>query len=423
MKKISVTGTKGKTTTVYLVADILQRLHRNVLKVDTTGHFINGVRKSTLQDSQDVWGLVPSVCPGRYLYEFSVDPILSKDSDSVAVLECSLGCSSLSGMGYARHRVGVFLNVFDDHLGSSERLKVKEDIAIAKSFIFQRIGHDGWAVPNADDSLVVSTLESIADNINARILPFGLHFKHYDVQNHLQQGGGLVTVENDTIVYKISDHTEEIVALAALPWTFNGTFKPSVYNLMAAVAAIIAEYDGVIPHRLKEVIPEVRLDPRQGRLVLFESAEGVKILADYAHEKISMAAVGDLARSLTSDNGQVIGVVRLAYDRTDELIQETGEYIADKFDAFVVYDKIDGYFREPKKIYSTRFVQVTGKISKSFAEAISSKNPNCTRIIREDYAAEHVAKIAQPGDVVVYIVNDIDRSLDYIKKYFKAELV
>ena len=49
---ISVTGTKGKTTTVAVIADVLQSLGKNVLKVDTTGHFLNGERRSTLDDSK-----------------------------------------------------------------------------------------------------------------------------------------------------------------------------------------------------------------------------------------------------------------------------------------------------------------------------------------------------------------------------------
>jgi hypothetical protein len=72
--RVSVTGTKGKTTTVSVIAEVLQKLNHNVLKVDTTGHFINGKRKSDLESSKALWGLVPSVSPGRYLYEFYENP-------------------------------------------------------------------------------------------------------------------------------------------------------------------------------------------------------------------------------------------------------------------------------------------------------------------------------------------------------------
>src|SRR5665811_1639645 len=95
---ISVTGTKGKTTTVFVIDDILRKLGYNVVKVDTTGHFVNGKRKSTLDDSKRVWHLVPSVCPGRYLWEFFSHPELCEKG--VAVLECSLGSSATSGLGY-----------------------------------------------------------------------------------------------------------------------------------------------------------------------------------------------------------------------------------------------------------------------------------------------------------------------------------
>ena len=68
-KTILITGTKGKTTVSYLVDNILMALKKTTLRVDTTGHFINGERKSTLDESKAIWGLVPTVCPGRFLWE------------------------------------------------------------------------------------------------------------------------------------------------------------------------------------------------------------------------------------------------------------------------------------------------------------------------------------------------------------------
>jgi hypothetical protein len=44
------------------------------------------------------------------------------------------------------------------------------------------------------------------------------------------------------------------------------------------------------------------------------------------------------------------------------------------------------------------------------------------RIIREDEAIQHAASIAKEGDVVVHIVNDdIQRSVNWLRDYFKAD--
>lgn len=417
---ISVTGTKGKTTTVAIIDDVLRKLGRSVLKVDTTGHFVNGKRHSTLDDSKEVWNLVPSVCPGRYLYEFFSDHTLQKHG--LAVLEVSLGSSASPGLGYRYHKVGVFLNVFEDHLGSSDRLKKKEDIAQAKQFIFERLTKDGgWAVFNGDDKLVVGKLDKIPEPCH--VIPIGLNFTHYDIELHLKNGGMCVTIDGTQVVLKKSDKKIVLADLKSIPWTFSGSFTPSIWNIMAAAAAIIAENDGKVPEGIKDAIESVRLDPYGGRLTLLKSQNGVTVLADYAHEKVSLAIVGDLARTMAEKDGKVIGVVRLATDRTDYLVRETAHEIAPHYNEFVVFDKIDGYWRQPSnKIL--RFPEIVGRTSEVFASALLEKTDKVTRILREDQAIEHAAKIARPGDVVVVIVNDdIKRSIGFIKEKFHADFI
>jgi UDP-N-acetylmuramyl tripeptide synthase len=181
--------------------------------------------------------------------------------------------------------------------------------------------------------------------------------------------------------------------------------------------------DGVLPEGIRGVFESVRLDPYGGRLTLLENKDGVKILADYAHEKISLGMVGRLARTQIEPGKKVIGVVRLAHDRTDELMRETGKSIATEYDQFVVFDKIDGFWRQATR-KGSKFTEVVGRTSEIFSEAIKSVNPNVERIIREDEAIERAAQIAQPGDIVVIIVNDdIHRSIEFIKKSFKADFM
>lgn len=419
---ISVTGTKGKTTTVSVISDVLLALQKNVLKVDTTGHFLNGERRSTLDDSKSAWRLVPSVAPGRYLWEFHAQPHLKENG--VAVLECSLGCSAASGLAYRYHSVGVFLNVFEDHLGSSDRIKTKEDIAKAKEFVFSRLLHqDAYAVFNADDELVVDRLQ-VAPQQGVTFVPFGLNFSAYDIDTHLKNGGVAITMNDvSQVVVRSADSDTVVADLKQIPWTFDGKFGPSIWNIMASVGAVYGFYDAKLPEGIRTVFESVRLDPYGGRLTLLENQQGVKILADYAHEKISLGMVAELAKTKVAKGGKVIGVVRLAHDRTDDLLQETGVVIGNAFDSLVVYDKIDGYLRKAVS-KNTKFKEVDGRVSQVLSDAIETVNKNVVRIVREDEALQHAAQIAQPGDVVVAIVNDdIVRSIEFIKESFKADFV
>jgi len=417
--KVAVTGTKGKTTTVHIIAQLLRSYEfARVLHVDTTGHFINGVRRSTLEDSQRTWGLVPSVAPGRYLYEL----LDRSESESVAaVLETSLGCSTLSGMGYSMHQVGVLLNVFEDHIGSSSRINSKADILEAKKFVVTRTLRGGFAILNLDDPLVASLSTAVPTEREVYPIFFGLKLQKENLPNEHAEAA-FVTVRSGMVTHIYRDVETPIVAVRDVIWTFEGEYTPSIYNLLAATAALIGCFNGLIPKDLGKHLAKTTLDRYGGRLTRLKNNEGVQIIADYAHEKKSLVEIARLARKLTKRGGKVIGVVRLAYDRTDELIKETGHAIAPEYDALVVYDKIDGFWKQAKEnLQFSRFTQEVGKISGLFSEAISQVNENCVRILREDEAVQHAAALAQPGDVVVVIVNDnIERSIAFIQEAFNA---
>ena len=411
-KVITVTGTKGKTTVVTVLSQVMRKLSgADVLHVTTTGHFVNGERKSEQDESKNVWGLVPSVCPGRFMYE-----CLNFENEGIAVLEASLGSSSINGLGYSWHDIGIFLDVFEDHIGSSNRIQSQTDIVNAKRFIFSRIRRrTGWAIYNSDDSQVCSAVDSIDESV--KHLTFGLK-DNLDSEYHIY-------IDNNHVVYKSSEERITVIELSDVVWTFNGFFTPSVYNLMAVIAGAIAFYKGELPENLAEVLKETRLSHYGGRLTLMRSDKGTTILADYAHEKESLRSIATLARNLIKDDGKVIGIVRLAYDRTDEHIKKTAEAISNSFDEFIVYDKIDGHYKYPKEdLQSKLFVQETGKTSQTFYDALIDCGAKAERIIREDEAILRANEIAGPKDIVVHIVNDnIKRSVDWLLEYFKADFI
>lgn len=422
-KTIAITGTKGKTTVSYLVDELLRALHKNTLRVDTTGHFLNGERRSTLQQSKDIWGLVPTVCPGRYLYELtSYSP--EQRENYVAILESALGCSNSYGTGVKTYDVGVWTNVMKDHLGSTPRLQSQTDIANAKDFIFKQISEDGFAVFNACDKLVCAKTKYI--NPAATKLPC-IHDPsnvHFDLARHLDAGGEAFLLRGTQIFKQTATGETLIYDAVDLPWTFRGEFQPALINLMYVIATAYAIYHGELPTEFHQALDQLRMDPYGGRLTVLKAKNGATIIADYAHEKESLVAIGALARKIaTEQHGHTIGVVRLAYDRTDELINETGQAIGQAYDRLVVYDKIDGYWRKPQPPRNnSRFVQKVGRISSLLGAAIKQTNPNVDIIIREDEALDFTAGIAGSNDVVIFIVNDdIKRSVDWVREKFSAD--
>jgi len=416
MKIISITGTKGKTTVTRALAYVLHEQKEPTLRVDTDGHYVNEKQKSTLSESKKLFGLVPTVCPGKYLLAMKkYHPVFT------AILETAIGSSRRGGLGYRRHAVGIFTNVFEDHLGVTKRLRTRKDIAKAKNFVFSAIGEGGYAIFNADDKLVCSQLHYIPEKRNVTLLPVGLTLCHFNVQSHLEKGGAIITVENRFIVLKTKNKSSSLINIADIPWTFNGYFLPSVYNLMFILAGLYAAKNGRLSKKILTTLKDYRLDNTGGRLTLLKNKRGVKILIDFAHEKYSLKEVADLAKKLSQR--KAIGILRLAPDRTDKMLLETGRFIANSFDHIFVYDKIDGIIKN--KYVSTGLTpsRKKGEVSSIFLRGILSKKTDsrAKQIIIEEKAIAEAAKLAEPGDVVVIICGDNHiRTLSYVKKYFQA---
>lgn len=432
IRKVAVTGTKGKTTVVNVLSETLQRLGVDeVLSVNTDGHFFNGEQCSTISDSIGTWSMRPTVAPGRYLYEFLKRKKTDEAADSLikraAVLESSLSSGTTIGTGYAVVSVAVFLNVFDDHIGSSVRtdIKSRKDLAKLKSFIFTRMANDSYAVCNADDVLVVKSLKAIPKDKNPQILYFGLKqntARLLKKKNTL----GVVTMEGDSVVYHTREGQTTVVSATEVSWTFDGRYEPSVYNLLAVVASVIGYYEGEIPERLREVLSQIHPDARSGRLVRFTCAKDITLIADYAHEGESLCEIALLGRKLTNTDGKIIGIVRLAHNRSDEHIKAVAKAIASEYDHLVVYDKIDGYWNIPDESQQEgkKFPKIAGRTSEVLYDAIVEYGGTVERIVREDEAIERASEIAADGDVVISIVgDDIERSVGFLEKGFDAEVL
>ena len=417
MKIIAITGTKGKTTIARALSHIISKQGEKTLRVDTDGYYINEKQLGTLSESVRLFGLVPTVCPGKYLIAMK-----KFFPDFTAILEESLGCSRQPGLGYAKHDIGIFSNVLEDHLGATKRLKKRSDIAKAKRFIFTAIEKNGTLVFNADDKYVCSQLKHIPESAMATLLPIGFKFNFFDLKKHLLAGGQAITIEDNHIMIKTKTGTRKIIDPAEIAWTFGGAFQPSLYNLMFVLGGLLAYTNNKITQEHLSELRKYKLSQFGGRLTILENKKTkVKILVDFAHEKYSLLEIGRLARKLAS--GKTTGIVRLAPDRTNKMIFETGQFIANGFDNFIVYDKIDGI---EKKIYKGQGQIPTrniGDISRIFLDGILSKKRTgeARQIIIEEDAIKNAASLAHAGDVVVVICGkDHKKTINHVRKYFKA---
>lgn len=421
MKIIAVTGTKGKTTIVRALSEVLHRSGETTLRVDTDGYYVNERQMGTLEESKKLFNLVPTVSPGRYLLAMQ-----QHYPNFVAILEAAIGSGGKAGKGYGLHDIGIFSNVYEDHLGISDDIKTRAGIAKRKSFIFSEINMNGYAVFNADDKLVCSQLKEIPEFRSVQLLPCSFSRPIFDIKSHLSKGGKAFTILNENIVIQSKTESKSILSVKEIPWTFDGKYAPSIKNLLLIIGGLYAFFNGDIPQKTLDALKNYRFDKDGGRLSLIENDSHVKVLIDFAHERQSLSEIARLAKSLKKNSkNRTIGIVRLAPDRTDKMIFDTGKYIAPLFNHLIIYDKIDGMQRKEYIGVKSNIKRAAGEVSEIFFNgAMSSKRKNkgTERIIIESNAVKRASEIAQQGDVVVYICNDDHKkSIAYAQKYFRIK--
>lgn len=407
-KLIAVTGTKGKTSVVRMLDFLFLANKKKTLRVDTDGHFINGKQKSTFMDSRELYKLYPTVSPGRYLYEFEN----ANRESHVGIFETSIGCARKSGMGYFRHHIGIFTNVFEDHI-DDEMIKSKADILERKASFILQVFKKHHFIYNFDDELLYELRNSIKKEL--KLVAVSLNYDIDFLQNALDREKMVLTVKDNSVV-KIQDgEIEEILDLnkfADAPIKY----KPFLYNVLFVAAAALSY--GLNKEEIEKIY-KYKFDYNGGRLTLFQVKDKF-VLLDYAHEKYSLKS---LAEFVENTGRHSTGVIRLDYKRTLKLIKDTGKFIAEDFDAVYIYDKIDGVKKK-----STTYCgedRKKGAVSAILYDAIKNKrkkNKTVFRFLGEEKAFLRAFEKAPKGGIIVLIVDDLQSDLKLLKK-MKAKRV
>ena len=182
---VSVTGVNGKTTTVRLIARLVESLGHRVGMACTDGAFLAG----RLIDKDD--------CAGpKTARRILLNPFID-----AGVFEVARGGIFREGLGFDRCDVAVVTNIADgDHLGISW-IKSPEDLALVKGVIVEAVGPQGYAVLNAADPLVVA----MAPRCAGGVVFFCRQSEHPVVVAHRRRGGRAALLRDATIVLAEGD--------------------------------------------------------------------------------------------------------------------------------------------------------------------------------------------------------------------------
>ena len=256
LKVIGITGTKGKTTTTYMIKSILENAGF------TTG--LIGTIETIIKDEK-----IPAcnTTPESYV----VQETFRKMADA----GCQCVVMEVSSQGLMLHRVsgftfdyGIFTNLEPDHIGPNEHKDMEEYIACKSKLFSQcKVG-----ILNADDS----HLEEILKNHTCEVETFGLSEKA-DLRAadlHLWREQGSLGV-----AYELSGLLNMKVSID-IPGKF------SVYNSMAAIA--ICRHFGVSKENIEKALCNIRV---KGRVELIKVSDDFTLMIDYAHNAMALESL------------------------------------------------------------------------------------------------------------------------------------
>lgn len=290
-----VTGTNGKTTTVRLLAAI----------VEAAGMCV-GITSTD------------RVCVGHQVLEEGdwsgpggARLVLRNRHTEVGLLETARGGMLRRGLALEHCAVSAVLNVGADHLGEWG-VGTIQGLAEGK-FIITRIAD--VVVLNADDEVVVKA----AAELDKPIVWFSLDASNRVVDAHLAAGGVAWCLDEGALWRSCGTARERVIDVADVPIGFEGAARYNLANALAAAA--IADCMGYSLEAVRTALRAFESDhhANPGRLNRFDLG-GVDAIVDFAHNPHGFAALFDLVGSLPAQRRLV--VLGQAGDRDADSIRE-----------------------------------------------------------------------------------------------------
>jgi UDP-N-acetylmuramoyl-L-alanyl-D-glutamate--2,6-diaminopimelate ligase len=357
---IGVTGTDGKTTTTYLIDDILRAAGRTTGTIGTVsvriaGEIVEHETRQTTPESLEVQRYL------RQMVEAGVD---------TAILEATSHGLDLHRLDETQFAVAAVTNITHEHL---EHHKSIAAYRRAKAILFERVSTvGGSAVINLDDP---GALEMMPHARDATVTTFSLR----DRSATVFADDVALAVDGSRFTLKISDEKRE----TRIPLL--GGFNVSNALCAAGVATSLGiDIDTI-------VLGLERASPVPGRMARIDQGQPFTVVVDYAHTPDSLSKVLGLLREL-NPGGRLIAVSGSAGERDVEKRSLQGDISARLAD-ISVFTTEDPRFEDPEAIID----QIAAG-----AQSAGGKHGDTYHCITDRREAIQFAlSLAEPPDVIL----------------------
>lgn len=310
-KLIGVTGTKGKTTTTFMIKEILEKAGKKVGLIGTIATYMNGKK---VKDSD-------RTTPESLELQREFAQMAEAGVEAV-VMEVSSQSLKLHRVDGCEFDIVLFTNFSEDHISPKEHPDM-EDYFNSKLKLFKMCK---TGIVNADDLYGAKIPRLFPDN----------NITTYGIDNFANVLAKDITITNSYVDFKvkITDRNERVKT--GIPGRF------SVYNSLAAIC--VAQKFGISPEVVKEALMEVRVP---GRSELVNNKREIPIMIDYAHSPESLQNILQAVKSYT--RGKVISVFGCGGDRDSGKRPIMGE-ISGRIADFTFITSDNPRTEEPEKI-------------------------------------------------------------------------
>jgi len=348
LRVVGITGTNGKTTTAFLVRELLEAGGVQTGLLGTVKQMVGGV-------AENVERTTPEAIDLQATFRRMLD-----GGDRACAMEVSSHALELGRAAGIHFACRVFTNLTQDHLDFHPTM---EDYFLAKRRLFDERGD---AVVNVDDPYGARLVDEVEDAMTFAV----------EGRSSVAAADYLAReVSFDSSGSRFICETPEgpLAVTTRLPGLFN------VQNALAAIAS--ARLLGVAPEQVVAGLADADRVP--GRFEPVEEGQPFAVLVDYAHTPDSLENVLRAARELTSGRVHVVFGAGGDRDRAKRpLMGEAARLLADR----VIVTSDNPRSEDPEAIVE---------------EILAAAGPEAERVVDRREAIARAVETAEPGDVVV----------------------
>ena len=351
LKVIGVTGTKGKTTTTYMVKSILENAGYKVGLIGTIEAIIGDE-------------VIPAsnTTPESY--------VIQKYFRKMVEAGCQCVVMEVSSQGLMMHRtagftfeIGIFTNIEPDHIGPNEHASFEEYMA-CKGMLFKQCK---TGIVNIDDE----HCEKVIEGHTCTIETFGFSEKAdlRAINTQLVSKPGYLGV------------SYQAKGLVNMDVEIDVPGKFSVYNSLTAIA--ICRHFNVTEEDMKKALKVAKV---KGRIEMIKVSDDFTLMIDYAHNAMSLESLLTSLREYQPK--RLVCLFGCGGNRSKLRRYEMGE-VSGKLADLTIITSDNPRFEEPQAIIDDIKIGMA-KTDGKYVEIIDRKEAI-------KYAIEH----GQPGDVIV----------------------